>query len=338
MADKNTDYQNSEIFELKFINSLLLKEFSKSNSEIHSSYSNIATVEITQLKKLNSFLVKELAESRNEIDKLKQENEILKSEQDSKNASKNVQSFDNQKNRKRKESNSCTNTFEIPFPNQTTKNDFVNEHTIDEKEEENFIKNKIFPNISHNNLNNETIEKNESLMDTSEKVLLEEQDLDLHFGTADVYESMKNEKGNLNVEKFVIENVHDKKQPKNVCHICNQKLFDASSKKHHLLRMHDIETHYSCDNCDKSFSIFNHLQIHKREHIKKVDNDTNKEKCNICGKIISKKRKPIHMSEHLDVYKCNECDSSFIRAELNKHIDSVHKPKQNKVSSKIRKK
>ena len=102
MADKNTNHQNREIFELKLINSLLLKEFSKSNSEIHSSYSNIATVEITQLKKLNSIFVKELAESRDKIDKLKQENEILKSEQDSKNASKNVQSFDNQKNRKRK--------------------------------------------------------------------------------------------------------------------------------------------------------------------------------------------------------------------------------------------
>ena len=338
MADKNTNYQNSEIFELKLINSLLLKEFSKSNSEIHSSYSNIPTVEITQLKKLNSILVNELAESRDEIDKLKQENEILKSEQGSKNASKIFQSFDNLKNRKRKNSNSSTNTFEVAISNPTTNNDVENEHIIDEKEEENFIENKIFPNISHNNLINETFEKNKSLMDTSEKVLLEEQDLDLHFGTADVYESMKNEKENLNIEKFVIDNVHDKKQPKNVCHICNQKLFDASSKKHHLLRMHDIETHYSCDNCDKSFSIFNHLQIHKREHIKKVDNDTNKEKCNICGKIISKKRKPIHMSEHLDVYKCNECDLSFIRAELNKHIDSVHKPKQNKMSSKIRKK
>ena len=337
MADKNTDYQNREIFELKLINSLLLKELSKSNRDIHSSYSNSATVEITQLKKLNSILVKELAESRNEIDELKRKNEILKSEQGSKSTSKIFQSFDNLKNRKRKKSNSCTNAFEIAFSNPTTNNDVENEHTIDEKEEEDLTENKIFPNISQNNLNNETFGKNDSLMDTSEKVLRDEQDLDLHFGTADVYESMKNEKGNLNIEKFVIENVHDKKQPKNVCHICNQKLFDASSKKHHLLRMHDIETHYSCDNCDKSFSIFNQLQIHKREHIKKVDNDTNKEKCNICGKIISKKRKPIHMSEHLDVYKCNECDLSFIRAELNKHIDSVHKPKQNKVSSKIRK-
>ena len=338
MADRNTDYQNREIFELKLINSLLLKELSKSNRDIHSSYSNSATVEITQLKKLNSILVKELAESRNEIDELKRKNEILKSELGSKNTSKIFQSFDNLKNRKRKKSNSCANAFEIAFSNPTTNNDVENEHTIDEKEEEDLSENKIFPNISQNNLNNETFGKNDSLMDTSEKVLRDEQDLDLHFGAADVYESMKNEKGNLNVEKFVIENVHDKKQPKNVCHICNQKLFDASSKKHHLLRMHDIETHYSCDNCDKSFSIFNQLQIHKREHIKKVDNDTNKEKCNICGKIISKKRKPIHMSEHLDVYKCNECDLSFIRAELNKHIDSVHKPKQNKVSSKIRKK
>ena len=327
MADKNTNYQNNEIFELKLINSLLLKEFSKSNSEIHSSYSNIPTVEINQLKKLNSILVKELAESRNEIDKLKHENEILKSTQGSKNASKNF--LDNQKDRKREKPNSSTNAFSNP----TSNNDYENEN-----EKENFIGKEIFPNISQNNVNNETFEKNESLMDTSEKVLLDEQDLELHFGTADVYESMKNEKENLNVEKFTIENVHDKKQPKNVCHICNQKLFDASSKKHHLLRMHDIETHYSCDNCDKSFSIFNHLQIHKREHIKKVDNDANKEKCNICSKIISKKRKPIHMSEHLDVYKCNECDLSFIRAELNKHIDSVHKPKQIKVSSKIRKK
>ena len=317
MADKNTNYQNSEIFELRLINSLLLKEVSKSNNEINSTNFNNEIVEITQLKKLNSILVKELAESRNEIDKLKCENEILKSEQGSKNTSKNF--LDNQKNRKRKKPNSSTNLFSNP----TSNNDFENE-AEKEQEQENFIKNKILPNISHNNVNNETFEKNESLMDTSEKVLLDEQDLELHFGTAEVYESKKNEEVNTNIEKFAIENVHDKKQPKNVCHICNQKLFDASSKKHHLLRMHDIETHYSCDNCDKSFSIFNQLQIHKREHIKKVDNDTNKEKCNICGKIISKKRKPIHMSEHLDVYKCNECDISFTRVELNKHISSVH--------------
>ena len=103
MADRNTDYQNREIFELKLINSLLLKELSKSNREI-GSYSNIATVEITQLKKLNSILVKELAESRNEIDELKRKNEILKSEQGSKNTSKIFQSFDNLKNRKRKKS------------------------------------------------------------------------------------------------------------------------------------------------------------------------------------------------------------------------------------------
>ena len=160
MADKNTNYQNSEIFELKLINSLLLKEVSKSNNEIYGANFDKEIVEITQLKKLNSILVKELAESRNEIDELKQENEILKSEQGSKNASKIFQSFDNLKNRKRKNSNSSTNTFEIPFPNPTTKNDFEN----DEKEEENFIENKIFPNISHNNLNNETFQKNESLI------------------------------------------------------------------------------------------------------------------------------------------------------------------------------
>ena len=131
MADRNTDYQNREIFELKLINSLLMKELSKSYRDIHSSYSNSATVEITQLKKLNSILVKELAESRNEIDKLKQENEILKSEQGSKSTSKIFQSFDNLKNRKRKNSNSSTNTFEIPFPNPTTKNDFENDDRDD---------------------------------------------------------------------------------------------------------------------------------------------------------------------------------------------------------------
>ena len=328
MADKNTNHQKREIFELKLINSLLLKEVSKSNNEINSTNFDNEIVEITQLKKLNSILVKELAESRNEIDKLKCENEILKSEQGSKNTSKNF--LDNQKNRKRKKPNSSTNLFSNP----TSNNDFENE-AEKEQEQENFIENKILPNISHNNVNNETFEKNESLMDTSEKVLLDEQDLELHFGTAEVYESKKNEEVNTNIEKFAIENVHDKKQPKNVCHICNQKLYDASSKKKHLLKMHDIETHYSCEKCDQSFSIFNNLQIHKREHIKKVAWQ-NYEKCDVCDKKISKKRMSSHMSEHLDLYKCNECDLSFIRAELNKHIDNVHKPRESKVSSKIR--
>ena len=330
MADKDSNHQmkeNSEIFELKLINSLLLQEFRKFNCEISAnSDSNNETIEITQLKQLNSILVKEVAESRIEIEKLKRENEILKSEQ----GSKNFQSFDDQKNRKRKKPNSSTNLFSYP----TSNNDFENE-TEKEQEQENFIENKILPNISHNNVNNETFEKNESLMDTSEKVLLDEQDLELHFGTAEVYESKKNEEVNTNIEKLAIENVHDKKQPKNVCHICNQKLYDASSKKKHLLKMHDIETHYSCEKCDQSFSIFNNLQIHKREHIKKVAWQ-NYEKCDVCDKKISKKRMSSHMSEHLDLYKCNECDLSFIRAELNKHIDNVHKPRESKVSSKIR--
>ena len=142
MADKNTNHQKREIFELKLINSLLLKEVSKSNNEIYSKNFDNEIVEITQLKKLNSILVKEIAESRNEIDKLKQENEILKSEQGSKNASKNFQ-FDNHKNRKRKKSNSSTNTFEVAFSNPTTNNDFKHEYTIDQKEQENFIEDKI---------------------------------------------------------------------------------------------------------------------------------------------------------------------------------------------------
>ena len=100
MADKNTNHQKREIFELKLINSLLLKEVSKSNNEIYGANFDKEIVEITQLKKLNSILVKELAESRNEIDKLKCENEILKSKQGNKNTSKNF--LDNQKNRKRK--------------------------------------------------------------------------------------------------------------------------------------------------------------------------------------------------------------------------------------------
>ena len=329
MADKNTNYQmkeNREIFELKLVNSLLLKELGKSNREI-SSNSNIETIEITQLKKLNSILVKELAESRIEIQKLKQENEILKSEQ-SKNASKIFQSFDDQKNRKRKKTNSSSNAFEIAFSNPTD-NDFENEYIADEPEQENFIENKIISNIYDNDLNNETFEKNESPTDASEKLFLEEKDLDFHFGKVheEGNESMKDEKENPNLEKFVIENVHDKKQAKNVCHICNQKLFDASSKKKHLQKMHDIETHYLCDNCDKTFSNFVNLQRHKREHAQKVD-DNIKEKCDMCGKKVSKKRMPSHMSEHLDLYKCHECDISFTRMELNKHIGSVHGPRK----------
>ena len=54
MADKDSNHQmkeNSEIFELKLINSLLLQEFRKFNYEISAnSDSNNETIEITQLK------------------------------------------------------------------------------------------------------------------------------------------------------------------------------------------------------------------------------------------------------------------------------------------------
>ena len=133
---------------------------------------------------------------------------------------------------------------------------------------------------------------------------------------------MKDEKESIYADKFVIENVYDQKQPKNVCHLCDQKFFDASSKKKHLKNMHEVETHYLCDNCHKSFSSFNDLQKHKKEHVKKVDDK--KEKCDFCDKKIAKKRMTSHIREHLDMYKCNECDISFTRVELNKHISSVH--------------
>ena len=66
-----------ENVELKLIISLLLKELRNYNSEIGKS--NTETIKITQLKQINSILVKEVAESRIEIEKLKGENENLKS-------------------------------------------------------------------------------------------------------------------------------------------------------------------------------------------------------------------------------------------------------------------
>ena len=97
-------------------------------------------------------------------------------------------------------------------------------------------------------------------------------------------------KENQNIEKFIIKNIYDKNQPKNVCHICDQKFCHSRSKRKHLKTMHNVETHYSCDNCDncdKSFPNFNHLQKHKKENFKKEKNahNTSKIACHICGKI-----------------------------------------------------
>ena len=100
-----------ENVELKLIISLLLKELRNYNSEIGKS--NTETIKITQLKQINSILVKEVAESRIEIEKLKGENESLKSDQGSKNASEQFQSLDDQqKNQKRKRPNSSSNAWE----------------------------------------------------------------------------------------------------------------------------------------------------------------------------------------------------------------------------------
>ena len=94
-------------------------------------------------------------------------------------------------------------------------------------------------------------------------------------------------KENQNIEKFIIKNIYDKNQPKNVCHICDQKFCHSRSKRKHLKTMHNVETDYSCDNCDKSFPNFNHLQKHKKQHFKKEKDahNTSKIACHICGKI-----------------------------------------------------
>ena len=136
-----------ENVELKLIISLLLKELRNYNSEIGKS--NTETIKITQLKQINSILVKEVAESRIEIEKLKGENESLKSDQGSKNASEQFQSLDDQqKNQKRKRPNSSSNAWEITFLNATNNDDSQNENIEEKAEQENFIVSKIFSNIT----------------------------------------------------------------------------------------------------------------------------------------------------------------------------------------------
>ena len=338
MADKN-----SEIIELKIFNSLLLKELRKSNSKICQD-SDDETIEITQLKQLNSILLKELTESRTEIEKLKREIVVLKSA-----TTKFQSSADDQKNRKRKNPNASTNAFEIAFSKSTIDNDFEieNEHINVEKEQEKIIENTIISNMVEKDLKNETFEKNESLMETSEykcnlcelSQFFTKKDLNLHYSTVhqgnnysySQYVS-ENQKENQNLEKIFIENVNDKHQHRNVCHICNQKFINYTNKRKHLKTFHDVETHFLCDICNKTFSIFSNLQRHKKEHEGRTcpSKSDNKVACNICGKIFPQKRLKGHMKDvHLDLYKCKECDISFTRPELNKHISSVHRDRQN---------
>lgn len=324
-----------ENVELKLIISLLLKELRNYNSEIGKS--NTETIKITQLKQINSILVKEVAESRIEIEKLKGENESLKSDQGSKNASEQFQSLDDQqKNQKRKRPNSSSNAWEITFLNATNNDDSQNENIEEKAEQENFIGSKIFSNITisdNDDLNNEICEKNEShYCYLCEKIFLDEHHLNLHCSAVHEgnNESMKDDKKeNQNIETFIIKNIYDKNQPKNVCHICDQKFCHSRSKRKHLKTMHNVETHYSCDNCDKSFPNFNHLQKHKKEHFKKekdADN-TSKVACHICGKMFHSIRyMKSHVRDvHQESYKCRECGISFTRVELNKHISTIHR-------------
>ena len=324
---------NGEIIELKIINSLLMKELRKSKSTFGED-SNYETIEITQLKQLNSLLVKELKESRTEIQKLKLENEILKSEQSSQNATKNFQSSDDQKNCKRKKPNSSSNAFKTTFSKPTSKNDFENEDINVEKVQEKFIENKLISNT----FDKELFKKNESLTDQPETYcnlcetsFHDEKDLKLHYSTIHQGNnvSRENKKETQNQEKIFIENVHDKNQRKIMCHICTQTFSEQSSKRKHLKTQHDIDTHFSCDVCKKTFSTSSNLKIHKKAHIKNTNADS-KKACDICGKILSQKHLKNHMKDlHLDLFKCKECDINFTRVELNRHIGSVHRSRQN---------
>ena len=323
---------NGEIIELKIINSLLMKELRKSKSKFGED-SNYETIEITQLKQLNSILVKELEESRIEIEKLKLENETLKYELGSQNAPKNFQSFDDQKNCKRKKPKSSSNAFKIAF-SKPTNDDFENEDINVEKVQEKFIENKLISTIYDNDL----FEKNESLTDQPETYcnlceisFHDEKDLKLHYSTIHQghNESGENKNETQNLEKIFIENAHDKNQRKIMCHICTQTFSEQSSKRKHLKTQHDIDTHFSCDVCKKTFSISSNLKIHKKAHIKNTNADS-KKACDICGKILSQKHLKNHVKDlHLDLFKCKECDINFTRVELNRHIGSVHRSRQN---------
>ena len=69
--------------------------------------------------------------------------------------------------------------------------------------------------------------------------------------------------------------------------------------------------------------------MHKKAHIKNTNADS-KKACDICGKILSQKHLKNHVKDlHLDLFKCKECDINFTRVELNRHIGSVHRSRQN---------
>ena len=150
--------------------------------------------------------------------------------------------------------------FKIAFSKASSKNDFENGDINVEKVQEKFIENKLISNTFDKDL----FEKNESLTDQPETYcnlcetsFHDEKDLKLHYSTIHQGNnvSRENKKETQNHEKIFIENVHDKNQRKIMCHICTQTFSEQSSKRKHLKTQHDIDTHFSCDVCKKTFQL-----------------------------------------------------------------------------------
>ncbi|KAJ8704825.1 hypothetical protein PYW08_012145 [Mythimna loreyi] len=141
------------------------------------------------------------------------------------------------------------------------------------------------------------------------------------------------------------------------CQYCDYACRDSSTIKRHMERHMGITKNYTCSICKKDFKKKQTLQIHVDEvhfeldtrkysceqcdkvfktkatltfHVSTVHKKTNREKCEICGRVVTKNNMLAHMRRHVDVkpYKCSykPCGKRFgDKGDLKRHLN-IHFP------------
>lgn len=108
-----------------------------------------------------------------------------------------------------------------------------------------------------------------------------------------------------------------------VCGQCGKRFGTAATLKLHELT-HTNERPHACDLCDKTFSLVNNLNVHK----KNVHYGVRSHRCDECGKRFACKRNlQYHLGTHKTdkPYTCNKCNKSFPQKEnLLRHQKVIH--------------
>ena len=177
------------------------------------------------------------------------------------------------------------------------------------------------------------------ICDSCEKIFESKMEMDNHL------QHMHNTSTSVDKTEIPYEektiSVSSKMRTRNFCYICKLQFEGNKEYKRHIEEMHQGCTpnsakeqkcatgnEFHCDKCDKKFDTKNHLYYHNSQI------HGNKETCEVCGKVMSRRdmyahRKKAHhlynIPENKKVKKCDSCDTEFKSGEeMDNHLRGSH--------------